>query len=120
MAGKVRAGKLGAYSQSSSGSSAIAMMAKVAVSRVPAVRLSSVTLAGCVAGLIGVPAGTARAQEVDATAVEGADTSDAAGNAEIIVTGSLTARRHERHSRPLSPVAHSDFSPPGKHRPPTE
>src|SRR3546814_8407470 len=89
MGGKGRARKLWAYSQSSSGSIAIAMMAKVAVSRVPAVRLSSVTLAGCVAGLIGVPAGTARAQEVDATAVEGAETSDAAGNAEIIVTGSL-------------------------------
>ena len=114
MAGKVRARKLWAYSQSSSGSIAIAMMAKVAVSRVPAVRLSSVTLAGCVAGLIGVPAGTARAQEVDATAVEGAETSDAAGNAEIIVTGSLIARRDARSSSPISTVGESELSATGQ------
>src|SRR3546814_20387248 len=90
------------------------MSAKVAVSRVPAVRLSSVTLAGCVAGLIGVPAGTARAQAVDATAVEGAETSDAAGNAEIIVTGSLIARRDARSSIPLSPIGESALSATGQ------
>ncbi|MDK2760786.1 MAG: TonB-dependent receptor [Sphingopyxis sp.] len=114
MAGKMHARQLWAYSQGSTLSIAVATMAKIATPRFPVPRFSSLMLAGCIAGLVGIPAGAAYAQEADGAAVESTEAPDASDNAEIVVTGSLIARRDARSSSPISTVGESELSATGQ------
>ena len=65
-------------------------------------------VAGCVAGLIGLSASPAFAQESDDAGAETVGTND------IVVTGSLISRRDARSSSPISTVGESDLAATGQ------
>ncbi len=74
--------------------------------------MANALVAGCVAGLIGLSASPAFAQEADDPEADTANAST--GTSDIVVTGSLISRRDNRSSSPISTVGESELAATGQ------
>lgn len=109
MASNLHARNQWVYSQSSAGTMAIAMTAQPAHPQRSITRFANAMVSGCMAGLICLSASPANAQQADES---GADAP--AGDAEIVVTGSLISRRDAKSSSPISTVGVDELAATGQ------